>query len=238
MVFMLYSRLRRYEDRVFKKRLVWAISGSLALAIFIFIFGLKLLVSFSLLVDKLHGPAPAEKQSQSLILPPVLDALPESTNSATITITGKGDPGMKIVFYIDEEESTNLPVESDGTFAFTKKLAEGEHTVSAKAKNDKDMMSDLSNVLTVTIKRSKPELTVTNPQDGARIVGDSNMLVVKGKTSSDNTVMVNDRFALVGSDGSFSYTHSLTEGENTLHILATDPAGNQETVLRRVTYSK
>lgn len=235
---MLYSRLRRYEDRKFKKRLIWALGGSVALVVFIFIFGLKLLVGFSLLLDRLHGASPTEKQSQSLILPPILDPLPEATNSATITITGKGDPGMKIVFYIDEEESTNLPVESDGTFALTKKLADGEHTVSTKAKNDKDLMSDLSNVITITIKRNKPELTVSNPQDGERIVGDSNALVVKGKTSSDNTVAINDRLAVVSNDGSFSYIYSLIDGENTLRIVASDPAGNKETVDRRVTYSK
>ncbi|MEK9143469.1 MAG: hypothetical protein AAB481_02490 [Patescibacteria group bacterium] len=235
---MLYSRLRHHEDRIFKKRLIWAIGGSVALVVFIFIFGLKLLVGFSLLVDNLHGASPAEKQSQSLILPPILDPLPEATNSATLTISGKGDAGVKIVLYIDEEESITLPVESDGTFSITKKLAEGEHTVSAKAKNDKDAVSDLSNVMTVTIKRSKPELTVTNPDDGTRIVGESNTLVVKGKTDSENTVTVNDRLAVVGSDGSFSYTYSLTEGENNLHIVVTDPAGNQETADRRVSYSK
>lgn len=235
---MLYSRLRRYEDRKFKKRLLWALGGSITLIIFIFIFGLKLLVGFSLLVDNLRGSPPKEQQSQSLVLPPILDPLPEATNSATIAITGKGDPGMKIVLYIDEEESVTLPVESDGTFSITKKFTEGEHTVSAKAKNDKDLVSDLSNVMTVTIKRSKPELTVTNPQDGARIVGENNTLIVKGKTDSDNTVTVNDRLAVVGSDGSFSYTQTLTEGENTIRIAATDPAGNGETVERRVTYSK
>lgn len=235
---MLYSRLRRYEDRVFKKRLIWAIGGSFALVIFIFLFGLKLLVGFSLLVDNLRGTSPKEQQIQSLILPPILDPLPEATNSATIAISGKNDPGNKIVLYIDEEESTTITVENDGTFAITKKLTEGQHTVSAKAKNDKDAMSDLSNVLTITIKRSKPELTVTNPNDSAHIVGENNTLVVKGKTDSDNTVTVNDRLAVVGSDGSFSYTYSLSEGENTIRIVATDPAGNQESVERRVTYSK
>ncbi len=235
---MLYSRLRHHEDRIFKKRLVWAISGSVALIIFIFIFGLKLLVGFSLLVDNLRGTSPKEQQSQSLILPPVLDPLPEATNSATLTITGKSDREVKIVLYFDEEETTTLPTKDDGTFSFTKKLPEGNHTVSAKAKNDKDSLSDLSNVVRVNIMRTKPELTVTSPQEGARIVGESNMVTVKGKTSPDNTVTVNDRLAVVANDGSFSYTYSLTEGENTLHIAATDPAGNQEAIDRRVTYSK
>lgn len=236
---MVYSRLIRHEERRQRKRLLFALGGMMALIIFLFVFGLKILVGFSLLVDRIRGNTPQQTtQGQELILPPVLDPLPEATNSATLTITGKSDPGVNIILYIDEEESATLPVQSDGTFSLTKKLAEGDHTISAKAKNDKDVVSDLSNVVTVTIKRSKPELTVTSPNDGERIVGDSNTIVVKGKTASENTVTVNDRLAVVGSDGSFSYTQTLTEGENILHIAATDPAGNQETADRRVTYSK
>jgi len=236
---MVYSRLIRHEERKQQKRLAWALGGMLGLIIFLFVFGLKILVGFSLFVDRIRGNTPQlQSQNQELILPPILDPLPEATNSATLTITGKSDRGVKIVLYFDEEETTTLPTKDDGTFSFTKKFTEGDHTVSAKAKNDKDSLSDLSNVVRVSIMRTKPELTVTSPQEGVRIVGESNMVTVKGKTSPDNAVTVNDRLAVVTNDGSFSYTYSLTEGENTLHIAATDPAGNQEAIDRRVTYSK
>lgn len=236
---MVYSRLILHEERQQRKRLMWALGGMLGLIIFLFVFGLKILVGFSLMVDRIRGNTPQQaSQNQELILPPILDSLPEATNSASITITGKSDLGLKIVLYIDEEEATTLPVKDDGTFSFTKKLAEGDHTMSAKAKGDKDAVSDLSNVIKVTIKRKKPELTITSPSDGTRIVGDSNTLIVKGKTASDNTVTVNDRLAVVGNDGSFSYTFSLSEGDNTLHIVATDPAGNQQSEERRVTYQR
>ncbi len=235
---MVYSRLIRHEERQQRKRLIWALGGMLSLVIFLFVFGLKILVGFSLFVDRFRGNVPQQSQGQELILPPILDPLPEATNSASITITGKSDPGVKVVLYIDEEESTTIPVENDGTFSLTKKLSEGDHTVSAKAKNDKDVLSGLSNVVSVAISRTKPELTVTSPQEGARIVGDSNTLIVKGKTASDNTVTVNDRLAVVGNDGSFTYTQTLSEGETTLRIVVTDPAGNQETIDRHVTYSK
>lgn len=235
---MLYSRLRRHEDRVFKKRLIWALGGSIALVAFILIFGLKLLVSFSLLVDKLHGTAPAEKQSQSVVLPPVLDPLPEATNSASLTITGKGDAGFTVIIYIDEAETQKLKIENDGTFTLTKKLAEGSHAISAKTTDDKGSLSDLSNVLTVSIKRSKPTLTVTQPQDNARIVGDTNTLTVMGKTDADNSITINSRLALVQDDGSFTYSFTLTEGDNTIQVVATDPSGNQTNLERRVTYQR
>lgn len=235
---MLYSRLRRHEDRMLKKRLIWAVGGSMALIIFIFIFGLKILEGFSLGVDILRGSAPAVQQSQSLILPPTLDPLPEATNSASLTLTGKGEAGSLVIVYIDDEEAQKLKIERDGTFTLTKRLTEGEHAISAKATDDKGNLSDLSNVLHLSIKRSKPTLTVTQPQDNARIVGESNTLVVKGKTDPDNSVTVSDRQAVVQSDGSFSYTMTLPEGEQAIRIVATDPAGNQTEVERRVTYQR
>lgn len=235
---MLISRLRRHEEREVRRRLLVAIGGIVALGVFLFVFGLKLLVGFSLLVDRIRGGTPQQPSQQELILPPILDPLPEATNAAVLTITGKSDPGANIVLYIDEEEGATLPVESDGTFSLTKKFTEGDHTVSAKAKNDKDAMSGLSNVVSVSIKRSKPELVVTSPDDGARVVGEGNTVAVKGKTASENTVTVNDRLAVVSNDGSFHYTYPLSEGENTIHIVATDPAGNQESKDLRIRYEK
>ena len=236
---MLYSRLRRHEDRVFKKRLIWALGGSVALVAFIFIFGLKLLVSFSLLVDKLHGASPTVKQGQVFILPPVLDPLPEATNSASLTITGRGDAGFTVIVYIDEEETKKLKIEDDGTFTLlTKRLAEGSHAISAKTTDEAGNLSDLSNVLEVSIKRTKPTLSLTQPQENARIVGDTNTLTVIGKTDPDTSITVNSRLVVVHDDGSFTYSFSLTEGDNTIQVIATDPSGNQTNLERRVTYQR
>lgn len=236
---MLYSRLRRHEDRKFKKRLIWALCGSIALVVFIFIFGLKLLVSFSLLIDKLHGATPVVKQGQVLILPPVLDPLPEATNSASLNITGRGDAGFTVIIYIDEEETKKFKIEDDGTFTLlTKRLAEGSHAISAKTTDDKGNLSDLSNVLTVSIKRAKPTLTINQPQDNARIVGDTNTIIVTGTSDPDASVTINGRMALVEDEGSFTYSFTLSEGENTIQVVAADPAGNQTDLTRRVTYQR
>ncbi|MBI5620577.1 hypothetical protein HY949_02255 [Candidatus Gottesmanbacteria bacterium] len=236
---MLYSRLRRHEERQQRNRLFLALGAMTAIVLFLFVFGLKILVGFSLLVDRMRGSSPqTASQSQDLILPPMLDPLPEATNSASLTITGKGDKDVKIVLFIDEEEGVTIPTKDDGSFSFTKKLDEGDHTISAKAKNERGTMSDLSNVITVSVKRKKPTLTITSPGDNTRIVGDTNTLLVKGKTASDNTVVVNDRLAVVSGDGTFTYSFSLSEGENTIRVTATDRAGNQETADLRVSYQR
>lgn len=233
------SRLRQFEERKEKRRLILAILGSAGILLFLAFFGLKILVGFSLFLDKLQETAPKE-QSQTIILPPVLDPLPVATNSATINVTGKGQVGLTLILYLNETESKKLTIADDGTF-IVKNLAvsEGTITVSAKQKDDKDNISNLSNVITVQIKRTPPTLDVTAPADGATVIGEKNTVTVAGSVKDDTTnVTVNGRFVLVGNNGSFRYDYPLNEGSNTLTIVAIDAAGNQTQVQRRVTYQK
>lgn len=235
---MTVSRIRRYEERKLRTRLILAIIGSITIVAFLLIFGLKILVGFSLLVERLKGSSPTQ-QTQSLLLAPTLDPLPIATNSATLAVTGTGTPGAIIILYVNEAEAKKLTVPSDGRFTVSAiKVLEGQNTVSAKLTDEKQNLSDLSNVLTVTVKRSPPSLEVTSPAPNATITGDQNKVDVSGKAEEESTVTVNDRFVVVQSDGSFFYTVPLNEGDNVLKVIASDAAGNQTIVERKVTYQK
>ena len=61
---------------------------------------------------------------------------------------------------------------------------------------------------------------------------------VDGMTYDNVTVTINDRMVVIKTDNSFSYTYPLNDGDNILKIVATDAAGNQTTVQRKVTYHK
>ena len=100
---MVYSRLIRHEERIQRKRLIVALGCMIGLIIFLFMFGLKILVGFSIFVDRMRGNPPQQPQTRELILPPTLDILPQATNSASVALTGKGDPGRTIALYIDDE---------------------------------------------------------------------------------------------------------------------------------------
>lgn len=232
------SRLRRYEEKKLKKRFVLAIFGSLAVLTFLLIFGLKLLVGFSLFVEKFKAGGPAAKPTPTVILPPTLKPLPEATNSATITVNGNGQPGLTLILYLNGSEYKKLPVDKDGNFTFENlPVNEGKNLVSAKLTDDKGNISDLSNILTVTIELTAPSLTVNSPADNATINGDQNSTNVSGLVKDDSvTVTINGRLAVVNSDGSFQYAFRLSNGGNTLEIKATDAAGNVTTVTRHVTY--
>ncbi len=237
---MIYSRLRHFEEHRQERKIVGALAGIVVIFLFLAFFGIKILTGFSILVDNIRGGTPTQTTStQQLILPPELDPLPIATNSATIAVTGKGTADLTVILYINDMDTKKMKVEKDGTFKFANvSLAEGTNTLSAKLTDEKNNISDLSEIITVTIKKSKPTLEVTTPHDGDQIHGDSNIITVSGKTEDGNMVTVNGRIVVMRPDGGFSYDYPLGEGDTNLQIIATDPAGNQTKVERKVKYSK
>jgi len=236
---MQYSRLRKFEDRRQEKKIVVSIIGIIAIFSFLGIFGIRILIGFSLLVDKLRG-TPQQQVIQQLILPPELDSLPIATNSATIAVSGKGQTGMTVIVYINETDTEKATVDKDGSFTIpTVKLIEGANTISAKQTADNKNVSALSEVFTVISKKSKPSLEITYPTDNQQIRQEQNSISVTGKTNDEvNTVTINDRFVIVQSDGSFSYDLNVPEGDSVIKIIAADTAGNQVTIERKINYGK
>lgn len=232
------SRIRRYEDRKAQKKLGVAIVGSFGLVIFLGIFGLKILVGFSVLVDKIRGNSPSSQTNQSnLLLAPVLDPLPEATHSATLTITGKATPKTQLILYLNDSEYKKISVSDDGTFSVADiPVEEGMVRINSKLVDEKGNSSDLSNILSTIIDHKPPTLTISKPDDGAKIQDGTHKATIEGITDTESRVTINDRIVVVRGDGSFVYTIAITDGENALHIVAVDPAGNRVTNDRRVIY--
>jgi len=236
---MSYSRLRHFEENRQQRKIIASLGGIFAIFIFLIFFGIKILTGFSLLVDKIRGNSTTQQTQQQLILPPELDPLPNATNSASLTITGKGTADLTVILYINDMDTKKMTVGKDGVFKFENvKLADGINTLSAKLTDDNNNISDLSEVITVTIKKSKPTLEITTPHDGDEIRGEQNTIVISGKTEDTNSITVNGRVVVMKTDGSFSYEYPLGEGETILQIVATDTAGNQTKVDRTVKYIK
>lgn len=234
---MSISRYARVEERRARRRLYLAIAGIAGVFLFLLLFGVRILVGFSLFVDWIRGASPQQQQS-TVLLPPVLDPAPEATFSARIKITGSAQPDTTLIVYLNEKEFKKMTVPKIGTFELEDVvLQEGENVMSAKV-TDEDKMSELSNVLRITRKSEGPLIEVTSPEDGREVVGDDSRLTIEGKTEEDVTVTVNGRFVVVESDGSFRSTMNLSEGETTLTIVATDVAGNKSQLSRRVTYRR
>jgi hypothetical protein len=237
---MPHSRLSRVENRKEKRRLSLAIAGIIVIFTLILLFGVKALIAFSLLVEKLRGNSPATtQQSQTLILPPTIDPPSVATNSAAISIVGKGQSGLTLILYVNNSEYKKIPVGEDGTFMVPNvSLTNGTNTISAKLTDSKGNISDLSNIVSVTYGNTPPKLVISDPADNAAVTGDVNTVTVNGMTDDNVTVTINDRMVVIKTDNSFSYSYPLNEGDNILNIVATDTAGNQTTIERKITYHK
>ncbi len=232
------SRLSRLEEKKEKRRLVLAIFGIVVILILVGTFGLKLLIGFSLFVEKSKTVTQTTPtQNPSVILPPVLDPPATATNTAAIAVTGKGQPNLSLTLYINNAESNTVSVPTNGNFSIPDvALTSGNNTISAKLSDTKGNTSDASNIVSVTYINKPPKLIISAPDDNATINGDPSSVTVSGMTDDNVAVTINGHMVVVASDDSFSYTYPLNDGDNTLTIVATDAAGNQITVTKKVTY--
>lgn len=115
-------------------------------------------------------------------------------------------------------------------------LTDGSHTIAFNAK-DNDGNAAAQKTVTFVIDTVAPTLTVSSPSDNS--ITNKASCTVSGTTndatSSPVTVTVNGKSVTVGTDGAFSTTITLTEGQNTITVVATDAAGKATTVTRNVT---
>ena len=154
-------------------------------------------------------------------------------NTIGITI----DSGAKITSGITKNPITNG---YECEYTPTTALTDGGHTVKVDA-SDYDGNAATQKSVAFKIDTVPPELNITSPADGT--VTSNKSCTVSGKTNDVTsspvtvTVKLNNGSAeavTVSSDGNFTKVLTLTEGENTITIVARDSAGKETTVTRRV----
>lgn len=153
-------------------------------------------------------------------------------NTASIGITI--DSGSKITG--DSIQKQAITGGYKCTYTPPEALSDGNHTIKFDAAdNDGNVASQKS--IAIKVDTVPPTLTVNSPTEG--MVTNNATLVVSGvtndATSSPVTLKVNNQPVEVQENGQWSTTIALTEGENTITIVATDSAGKTSTVTRHVT---
>ena len=158
-------------------------------------------------------------------------------NPSTIGLTI--DSGSKITG--DAITKTAITNGYQCTYTPTTALSDGSHTLKFDA-SDHDGNAAAQKSVTFKVDTVPPTLSVTAPT--ADLVTNKAACTVTGKTSDVTsgpvtlTIKLNNGTATevtVGSDGSFSKALTLTEGVNTITVVATDGAGKKTTVTRTVT---
>ncbi len=134
-------------------------------------------------------------------------------NGNTVILKGKTDPGATVAI-----DGLPIPVKADGSFE-TVLSGKGEKTFDLSATDPAGNHSDKKITFTFTSQSSAPpKLAIISPQDGTVVY--QSQIVVTGKTDSDASVSVNGNSVSVSGDGTFTATVALSEGSNTIAIVA------------------
>ena len=117
-------------------------------------------------------------------------------------------------------------------------LSDGSNSVSLQVTDNDGNVSDVDAVSFV-ISTSAPTLNVTSPAEG--LLTNSNKVTVAGTAAAGSdavtltSVKINGETVSVGEGGAFSKELTLTDGENTITIVAEDSVGKTTSVTRHVT---
>ncbi|CAN5131334.1 hypothetical protein BH09PAT1_BH09PAT1_8640 [soil metagenome] len=236
---MARSRVNQRLVKQTERNLFFIVAGIVIVIILFLVVGVKLLVNFSLFVEKKSDSSADTSTNKEIMIAPILDPLTSATNSASIDITGTAGSGKYVVLYINGKNVKKADVNSDNTFAFhDATLDKGSNEIKIKAFTDNDKESKYSEAQTVVYSNKAPSLSVDFPSDGETYHKDNNPLRVRGKSDPNVKVTINDFWAMADDSGSYYYNLSLKNGDNEIKVVATDDAGNKTEKDLRVSYSE
>ena len=231
-------RLSRFEEKNNIRSAIILGIATVSLVILFVFFGLPTMAKFAaFLTDLKKSSSPIETNDLTPPAPPRLDPLPDSTNKDTLAISGTTESGATIIITLNSQ-TEEVIANNGGGFIFTFKLNKGENTISALAKDSAGNESQKSETVTILYDNDTPTIEISSPQDGQKFFGPKQrQIVITGSTESGASLSINERFVLVENDGSFTFTTSLSDGENSFNIKALDKAGNAMEKSIKVTFS-
>lgn len=232
------SRLNRNtEEQVTKKTVLLGLT-TIILSISILVFGLPLLIKFSVFLGE--GKSKKTDQTETKELPPLAPRLVipyEATNSGQIKISGFAEPKVTVELFRGETSIGKTEVTADGDFVFDDiSLTEGDNGFNAVASTTEAGSGDGSKTINVIYDKTQPKLELSNPSEASLTVDSADFDII-GATEFGASVSINNRIAPVDNDGNFKLKWQLNTGKNELEVVSTDLAGNQTKKKISITYS-
>ncbi len=222
----LTSRLaQRERSKLLRQTVFYLIGAVIVCAGFIFL----VLPSFIKIINVVFGGAPSIEISDDIPpQTPVITAPVPATSSAQLSVKGFTEPQGVVVIVLNGQQVLNdVTAKDDGSFETTLALTEGVNTFSLFARDAAKNESQVTKTYSVLLDTFAPELIVDKPTDKQSVVGKNNQTMsVVGSTDPENKIFINDRLVFPNSEGDFSSTYRLNDGDNTLVIKAVDKAGN------------
>lgn len=161
--------------------------------------------------------------------PPRLVPISEYTSEELISIKGFTEAKADIELFVNGESVKSVLSDDSGEFLLSDvKIASGSNQLYVTAKDESGNVSQPSGNLRVVLDTILPELSVENPKDGERFVGqDKKTIRVNGQSETDVKLTLNGRFVQTNDEGKFDTTLTLNDGEQEIMFLAIDKAGNK-----------
>jgi hypothetical protein len=225
----LVPSLKEQEQIIYRRVLI--IGSIIVFVIVILLFwGLQIFVRLAEFLGVFWGASQVPSVSQDVIPPftPILEGIPIATNSARLPFRGVAEAGSSVEIFLNSELKKKLLVGQDGSFLVEDlNLVEGENRIEVRSSDSAGNNSPLSSPSVVIFDKTAPPLELWEPQDKAVFVGEKREIKVVGQTEPQTTVTVNGFWTIIDQDGKFSYSLSLSQGENKIMIIAQDIAGNK-----------
>lgn len=224
---MLSSRLAATHQKRLMKQTFMFTSGGILVIIAFAVIGIPLFSKILAVTNKPISTATATPPP--IITSPILTSPFTATNSATITLTGKAQTGLTVLLGQNGSIEKKTNPKDDGSYEFQDvSLQSGENMFQAYAEDSQGNRSDGSSQITVTYQTDAPKLDISEPANNSTITQRKQSVVsVKGKTEGGNKIYINDQFIFVSTDGSFSGSVQLQDGDNTIKVRAVNTAGNE-----------
>lgn len=229
-------RLKVEERKVYRKLVTTVVIFFVSIIVIIYA-GIPLLTKMILFLSSGSNSTNTSVNNTLSVNPPILNSLAEATNSATISVSGTADKNTTVKISINDTEVVSVLVDKDSNFlAKNLRLTEGSNSIVATELVG-NQESSPSAIVEITYKQKPPQLDISSPGEGQKFLAESQNINISGDTDPGNKVTINDRMAIVGPDGKFNFPVSLSNGDNNYKIVATDIAGNQTIIERKVSYT-
>lgn len=228
----------RIQERRSQSKFIFTGIVALVLLFVGLYWGMPIFISnLTFITHKSNSTSTSSPMEDATLAPPVLNIPFESTNSATISISGYATADSKVEIYVDDifqKETTTL---SDGSFQITDlTLNLGSNSIYGKTKSAENKVSLPSKTIKVTYNNDKPKLELSEPEDNKVITGGDKKVHFSGNIDPNDNLTINDSVVIVDKEGHFSEDKDLNDGDNIFNITATNNFGNSNSLQRKVTY--
>ena len=219
------SRLQKVQEQRSLRRSILFVFLSIGIVGLLIAIGIPLLTGItSLFGNNSSGNTALDNIPPA---PPQLVVPFSATNSATLVLKGRTEPGATVYVTRNSSSIGNKTADEKGEFVLEDiALIDGANQFAAVSVDPSGNKSSQSAPVAVFYSTTIPKLELSQPTDGQVVNGVNTSFEIKGLTDPGNRVTINDRFLILNSQGNFSSIVQLQPGDNNFVIVTTNSVGN------------